>query len=258
MLRHKLFKHQEVLDDEGEGEDNVKNENGKEYGRNDEEENVINSEDEEDDDDDDNDDDGDDEDEDEDDDDDDEEEEEEEEQVDDTEEEEVDDADIFDLWAYLKNTALNNPALKEQHEAIRERLADDESLVDDKEVNEQAHRVIKPLVIKHIFEHYTNFVKIWHFAAKNKTHLQVMKTKRKLVTEEDFDPVEAIEHAVKKRKYLIIKATDMLEDVSLEEAVPFPQISEDEMEKEVEEKNHTIPPINPLLPTLNGFMPALN
>ena len=37
-----------------------------------------------------------------------------------------------------------------------------------------------------------------------------MATKRKLIDEDEFEPIEAIEYAVKKRKYLIKKETDMV------------------------------------------------
>ena len=55
-----------------------------------------------------------------------------------------------------------------------------------------------------------------------------MKTKRKLMDEEEFEPVEAIEHAVKKRKYIIQKATGLLDDKPLQEIVPAPNLESDE------------------------------
>ena len=48
-----------------------------------------------------------------------------------------------------------------------------------------------------------------------------MRTKKRLLkVGEDFEPSEAIEQAVKKRKYLIQKATGMLDDTPLEVKVP--------------------------------------
>merc|ERR1712208_93153 len=65
---------------------------------------------------------------------------------------------------------------------------------------------------------------LWHWARENKYHKKIMKTKRKLMDEEDFDYEEAIEHAVKKRKYLIEKATGigLFDDEPLDEVVPPP------------------------------------
>ena len=48
-----------------------------------------------------------------------------------------------------------------------------------------------------------------------------------------MDPLEAIEQAVKKRKYIIQKATGMLDDVPLDKKLP--PMSENESEEEEEE-----------------------
>ena len=108
-------------------------------------------------------------------------------------------------------------------------LASDESVTEE-EVNKQTLRVVKPDVFKHICKHYAAFLKLWHWARKNKYHKEVMKTKRKLMDEEDFDYEEAIEHAVKKRKYLIEKATGigLFDDKPLDEVVPVPIVESDE------------------------------
>ena len=50
--------------------------------------------------------------------------------------------------------------------------------------------------------------------------------------EEDITPVEAMELAVKKRKYIIQKATMMLDDDPLEDKLPLPSFTEEEEEED--------------------------
>ena len=147
----------------------------------------------------------------------------------DGEDEEKDDATTYDLWNYLKDAARKDVSLASKFEEIKQRL--DNGDLSEEELSEEARRVLKPDVLKHICKHYANFLKIWHFAKDNKYHRQIMKTKRKLIDEEEFSPAEAIEQAVKKRKYLIVKATDLLED-DLAEDVPAPALTDEEDEEE--------------------------
>ena len=147
------------------------------------------------------------------------------------EEEEEEEAEMYNLWAYLKDVATKDEAVIAQFEETKERLADPE--LSEDEVAEQARRVIRPEILKHIYEHYANFLKLWHYTKEDRYHKRIMKTKRKLMDEEDFLPAEAIEQAVKKRKYLIVKAADMLE-ADLSSKVPAPDIPEEE-ESENEE-----------------------
>ena len=76
---------------------------------------------------------------------------------------------------------------------------------------------------------------MWHFVKLDKFHKQITRTKRKLIEEEDFEPVEAIEHVVKTRRYIIQKATGLLDDEPLEEKLPIPHSGESEEEEEEEE-----------------------
>ena len=87
------------------------------------------------------------------------------------EEEEEEDADIYNIWAYLKKCANIDPHLMKKFDDAKERLADDE--LSEKEVEAQAFRVVKPEMLKHIYDHYTNYLKMWHFAAEDKYHRQV-------------------------------------------------------------------------------------
>ena len=149
---------------------------------------------------------------------------------DDDNDDDDDEAEMYDLWTYLKDTANKDPELQTQYEEVRERLADGN--LDDEEVRKQALRVIRPDTLKLIYDIYINFLNMWHFAKEDKYHIEIMKTKRKLMDEDDFEPVEAIHHAVKKRKYLIQKATGMQDDDPLDEKLPPPTVEEDESESE--------------------------
>ena len=155
---------------------------------------------------------------------------------DDSESEEVEEEEeIYDLWKYLKSIATKDEHLKNEFEEIKEKLADKES--SDEVVSKMAWRIVKPHVCENIYSHYINFLKLWHFAKEDETHRQVMRTKRKLIEEEeDMEPVEAIEIAVKRRKYIIQKATGMLEDDPLEEILPPPSLTEEETDKEEGER----------------------
>ena len=143
--------------------------------------------------------------------------------------EERDDEEIYNLWAYLKKVAEQNPEIHQKYEDTVQKLSGGE--MTDEEVADAAHRVIRPDILKHIGNHYGDLLKIWHFASKDKNHRKVMKSKRKLMEEEEFDPCEAIEHAVRKRKYVIHKATGLLDD-DLTSRVPAPDIEEEEEEEE--------------------------
>ena len=152
---------------------------------------------------------------------------------DDEDDENKDDAQTYNLWKYLHTVAVKDPGISSLWEDARERLASPE--LSDEELDEQAWSVVRPKILKHIYIHYANFLKLWHFANKDKTHKKIMTTKRKLINEEDYDPVEAIEQAVKKRKFLIMKATGLLGD-NIAENVPAPSFDDEEEEEEDEEE----------------------
>ena len=142
------------------------------------------------------------------------------------------DEDTYNLWSYLSKAAAGNQVIVSKYKEAAERLAEDGELTAT-EVNKQANLVIRPDILSHVFTNYTNFLNIWHFAGKDPYHRQIMKTKRKAMDEDDMGPVEAIQYAVKKRKYLIIKATGMLDDdIPLDEKVPTPDMDEDGSEDE--------------------------
>ena len=139
------------------------------------------------------------------------------------------------MWTYLKNISTNDPTFEARYEEVKEKLSEVEQ--GDEDVAEQAWRVIRPEILNKIYKHYTNFLILWHFTKEDRFHKQIMSTKRKLM-EEEMGPVEAIEQAVKKRKYIIKKATGMLDENPLYETLPAPNLSdsEDEEPDKVEEQ----------------------
>ena len=140
----------------------------------------------------------------------------------------------YNLWAFLRNASNKDPDIDAKLLEMKEKLADDNT--DEEESEELAWRVVRPDLVRKVSEHYTNLLKLWHFAKDDAFHKQIMRTKRKLIEEEDFEPVEAIERAVKTRRYLIQKATGLLDEEPLEEKLPIPHSGESEEEEEEEHK----------------------
>ena len=143
------------------------------------------------------------------------------------------DADTYNVWKYLTRVAFENEDIQAQMAEVQGRLADDE--LSDAELRAQTLRVVKPDIVNMICKSYANFLKLWHFAKDDKTYRKIMATKRKLMDEDDFGPDEAIEQAVKKRKFLIRKATGLLDDEPLEDTVPPPSFDKEEAEDTGEE-----------------------
>ena len=79
------------------------------------------------------------------------------------------DEDTYNIWMYLKNSALRNKAIESQFEEIKANLTSDESATEE-EVNKHALRVVKPDIFKHVCKHYAAFFKLWHWAKENKYH----------------------------------------------------------------------------------------
>ena len=148
---------------------------------------------------------------------------------------EEENAHIYSMWTYLLDSAINDEAVKAEFEELKEKLDDGE--MTDSEVAHKANLVVRPNTLRHINEHYANFLKIWHYARDDKYHKQIMRTKRNLMDMEEMSPVEAIEQAVKKRKYLIVKATGLLEDQDLVKKVPayVPPVDEEKEEQNTDE-----------------------
>ena len=92
--------------------------------------------------------------------------------------------------------------------ALKEALSDGQKT--EEEIENEISKLLKPYMFKQILVEYSDLLKLWYFAKKDETHKKIMATKRKLIDEDEFEPIEAIEYAVKKRKYLIKKETDMV------------------------------------------------
>ena len=75
-----------------------------------------------------------------------------------------------------------------------------------------AFREVIPEIIVSIYKDYEQLLLLWHYAEEDESHQKVMETKRKLIEDENYDDVEAIRYAVKKRRYLIQQRTKTLDD----------------------------------------------
>ena len=146
-----------------------------------------------------------------------------------------DEATYYNLWTFLRKSSTKDLDMDAKFLDLKEKLDDGE--MEDEKLTEQAWCVVRPEVVHMVSEHYTNLLKIWHFAKHDKFHKQIMKTKRKLIDEEDFNPVEAIERAVKTRRYIIQKATGLLDDTPLKDKVPNFQSLESAKEEEDKDGN---------------------
>ena len=121
----------------------------------------------------------------------------------DNEEEEI--PQKYNLWVHLKQKALGNKAVQKKYEEALETLSDEST-------NQNAMRVVLPDIRKLVYQYYEQLLLLWHYAEEDSSHNSIMETKRKLVDEEDYDDEEAIRYAVKKRRFLIQKETDTLDE----------------------------------------------
>ena len=120
-------------------------------------------------------------------------------------------AGLYDVWDYLRIRALKHHGVEQKFQSLKETLALNGDLSEG-EVERRAMRVVLPDIRRYIYKKYRDFLLLWHYANRNKTHRRVIDTKRKLMDEEDFEPEEAIRYAVKKRRFLIQGATDTLDE----------------------------------------------
>ena len=104
--------------------------------------------------------------------------------------------------------SLKNACINTLQAALKEALTDGQKT--EEEIENEISKLLKPYMFKQILVEYSDLIKLWYFAKKDETHKKIMATKRKLIDEDEFEPIEAIEYAVKKRKYLIKKETDMV------------------------------------------------
>ena len=130
----------------------------------------------------------------------------------DEEEDEEEDGEAvqFDIWNYLKEKVVRAVA-KERYETPGE--------VEDEMMEDEGKAMIKiemmPTVREGIMKAYTTTLMLWHYAKRDPVNKKVKETKRKLIEDEDYEPDEAIRHAVKKRRYLTQKATGVHEEDDL-------------------------------------------
>ena len=151
-------------------------------------------------------------------------------QVDESEEDdesgESSDEDIYNLWKYLVSCARKDPNIIEKYNDVKEKLSNETNDEEKEETDKDALRVVRPKMFQHICKHYANLLKLWHFAKRDSTHKKIMKIKQNLMEDDELDPVEAIEHAVKKCKYSIHKASGLLY-VDISEDLPVTKFDSD-------------------------------
>ena len=80
-----------------------------------------------------------------------------------------------------------------------------------------AYKRILPNLRRNIATNYMKKILEHTKLRQDPIHRQILKTKRKLQEDDDYESEEAMRYAVKKRKYLILKATGTLSDDELED-----------------------------------------
>ena len=121
-----------------------------------------------------------------------------------------DESEKYSVWTYLRKIAITNDKVDEKYCETIEALV--KNGMDEEEAQRDALRVVLPNVREIIYERYTKMLLLWHHADENESHEKVLSTKRKLMDDEDYDAEEAIRYAVKKRRYLIQKETQTLDE----------------------------------------------
>ena len=61
-------------------------------------------------------------------------------------------------------------------------------------------------ILDTISDYYTTLLKLHHFTRKDKYHKKIMTTKKRLMEEEEYGATEAIDAAVKQRRFAISQA----------------------------------------------------
>lgn len=117
---------------------------------------------------------------------------------------EDDDSGEIDLWSHLKRKAMQK-ITKDNNSAVANGMSEEEVMSD-------ISRNTLPTIRQKMMDSYTRMLLLWHYANRDPVNKKIINTKRRLIDEEDYDPDEAIRYAVHKRRYLIYKATDTLEN----------------------------------------------
>ena len=118
-----------------------------------------------------------------------------------------DDEDDENFWEILKSKAVS--ALEKDREEDMDE--DEEELVNEKASDEQdtdsdEKEVLNETVNK-ISDYYVSLLRLHHLLKSDSTHKKIMKTKKRLIEEEDFDELEALYSAAKQRKLSIADAS---------------------------------------------------
>ena len=128
---------------------------------------------------------------------------------DDDDESSSDDENIAPIWVKLKREAWT-PKMQNEYEECYDAFL--ESGVSEKKAEIMAQKEIRSKLRKHVKDRYVKFLKRIALLRKDRAHKQIMSTKRKLLEEDEFDENEALHYAVKKRRFLIEKASGLLSD----------------------------------------------
>ena len=145
-----------------------------------------------------------------------------------TSHEETEESDSDTVYEESDNDTIDDKEVEEDSEDSEEiEEESDSSDSDEKEVNiwdVLKGKAVSQLsgetdndhedVLDGISEYYTNLLKLYHYTRKDKYHKKIMTTKRRLIDEEEYGPVEAIDAAVKQRRYAISEAAGIANHIT--------------------------------------------
>ena len=118
-----------------------------------------------------------------------------------------DDEDDENFWEILKSKAVS--ALeKDREEDMDEDEEEDvnEKASDEQDTDSDEKEVLNETVNK-ISDYYVSLIRLHNLLKSDSTHKKIMKTKKRLIEEEDFDEIEALYSAAKQRKLSIADAS---------------------------------------------------
>ena len=118
-------------------------------------------------------------------------------------------SDDYHLWETLRSEAVEHMQ-KELDAKIEKSMV--KHIVDRKQATRTVAKKLLPVIRKAIYRLYHDRVREMEGLRKDPVHKSIMKTKRKMMEEDDYEEDESLKHAIKRRKYLIQKATGLRDE----------------------------------------------
>ena len=129
---------------------------------------------------------------------------------DDDDDDDDEDDDHFDFWENLRGIVFRQN--KEKIERMVNEMMEESPEMSKKEATNKVAVKILPDFRKQIYRLYFMKVREYQQLRRDPAHKKIMATKRKVEDEDDFSNDEALNVAIKQRKYLILKKIKLADD----------------------------------------------